>query len=129
MSLLVDAIQVGPVKNGVQTITVPNSKNGVYTTLTVEQDKVESFLSERKSIETKGNKNALLAMLAGTVLGAISGAFAKVTQFSSRLENIGLHSSIGMVVGALAGLGVCLKASNDISKLYNNFIYDNTQKS
>lgn len=129
MPLIFDAIQVGPVKDGKQTITVPNDKKGVYTTLTVEQDKVDLFLSERKSIESKGNKNVIASMIGGTVLGAITGIFAKVSKFSSKLENIALHSSIGMVVGAFAGLGICLKTSSDMAKLYNNFIYDNTPKS
>ena len=53
MSLLVDAIQIGAVRNGKVSITVPDENKGVYKTLSVSQDSADSFLSQRMNIEKK----------------------------------------------------------------------------
>jgi uncharacterized membrane protein len=98
MSLLVDAIQIGAVRNGKVSITVPDENKGVYKTLSVSQDSADSFLSQRMNIEKKANSYAIGTMAAGTAIGAIIGAMKRVGECSSRGSNAGMGGELNKTI-------------------------------
>lgn len=123
--MLYDVVQVGPVKNGRQTVSLPSVKNNVYVQCEADKEDVDKFLSQRKKIENKAAKKSLLTIGLGTVAGALIGLASKTAESVGSRSGIG--AVIGMTAGAMCAIGVCLRADNKKAKLNDRFIAENSK--
>ena len=57
MTVGINAIQLSPVTNGRQTITIPVDKKGAYIQCNTTPEKVDEFMSARDRIKDKAAKS------------------------------------------------------------------------
>ena len=116
-------IQVGPIQDGKQAITIGNFWAGRSQTVVSTPEKVDEFVRTHDDISKKGAKKGFIAWGATSVLGAVGGLIAKAA---------GLKGATALKGGFLGLLGGCIfmyaslfKAANAQNKLSEQFIAEN----
>ena len=125
MAVLFDTVQVGPVKDGRQTITLPSTKSGVYVSCNTSSEKVDEYISSRKNIEKDTNQKAGILMGLGTLAGMAVGALMN-TKNAKMYEKLGFGGIIGFSVSLLGALGLAGYGTKQIEKLNDKFISENS---
>lgn len=127
MTLLFDTVQVGAVHNGRQTVTIPDKKKGIYTTVNSTPEKVDEFLTERKNNEKKSEKQQWISLGTGTVLGGLIGTAFKLEKGMSRLASGVGGALFGAAVSLFPILYFAIKGDNQNYKLNEKFIAENQE--
>jgi len=123
--LFVDSLQLGPVKDGKQIVTLPDRKRNAMVQCEAEKEKVDEFLSKREKIDNKTLKNQSISIGAGTVAGTLIGLISKVN--ASKLEKSGFGALLGMTAGLFVALGCADYRNSKFAKLNDEFIAENSK--
>lgn len=126
MAVLFNTVQVGPTKDGKQTITLPSEKRGAYVSCNTTPEKVDEYMSSRKNIEKDTNQKSGILLGLGTLAGMAIGALAIKSKDAKMYEKLGFGGITGCFVGFLGALGLAEYGTKQIEKLNDKFISENS---
>ena len=125
MTFMVDSVQIGPVKDGRQMVTLPSVNKGAYMQCEASVEQVDQYMANRKEVEKQAGVKEALSFGIATVVGAACAAVSKID--GKLLEKSVLGAACGVLVGMIGALGFMEQAQNKIQKLNDQFIAQNSK--
>ncbi len=123
MTVGINSVQVSPVNNGRQTITIPVDKKGAYIQCNTTAEKVDAYMSAQNRIKEKaGNRGVLFALLS-TIAGLGVGHFACKGDLVGKLV---IGGGSGLLAGFIGALCFADAGDKKIQKLNEDFVAQNS---